>query len=231
MDSTDPSANQTYYVEYELVWRDASDDVYVETPFKPLNAMILDISDDGKTWYDPFPLVGTHFDNHVSLKKDPVSMASLASAHSGMPNDGHFTWVPLAETTHGCHAEYWVPPCRDGDACVHRFHNSWVMPFDMEIVAVHNHMHIASVNMTTSAGGAPLCTGLSRYGDGGFLVEVTNCHWGRGFREPVRVARGQRIDVESVYEQDRRPHFGVMGYAMIYGHRLDVGGGRGPLLV
>merc|ERR1712232_821237 len=81
----------------------------------------------------------------------------------------------LVHTPHSCHVEYWVPPCHTGEPCVHRFINSWKMPYDMEIVAVHNHFHTGARNMTTSTENRiPICVGLPTY-SGGFLIKNSNC--------------------------------------------------------
>lgn len=132
---------------------------------------------------------------------------------------------------HGCHVEYYVPECSAGDLCVHRFRNSWKIPFNMEVVAVHNHFHNGAINMTTAIqGGSDICTGYPTYRDG-FLVETTKCAVGHGLVQPMRVNRGQHILVETHYQQDARPHFGVMGYAMFYVHRLDIKDPSSALMV
>jgi hypothetical protein len=227
---------QSYFVQYTITWRDADDEVYRNAPFKPLNAMILDQSDDGEQWYDPVPFPGTAKQSHDLLHNDPTSMASLTGLHSGMRNeDGHVKIhidaglfpkphikPELTFDTHGCHVEYYVPECKKGDACVHRFRNDWKIPYDMEIVSVHSHVHNAAINMTTSIlGGEDICTGLPTY-EGDFLVETSKCSLGHGFSEPVLVKKDQHLKVETFYQQDQQPHYGVMGYSMIYSHRLDI---------
>lgn len=155
-------------------------------------------------------------------------MASLESRHSGMIGDGHMTihWdglkPKLDNDIHSCHVEYWVPPCEAGEPCVHRFVNSWKIPYDMEVVAVHNHFHVAAINMTTSVENAEdICVGLPTYA-GGFLIESSNCRAGRDSHMPAIVRKGETVRVETFYGQDQRPHFGVMGFAMLYVHRSDI---------
>lgn len=227
---------QSYFIQYTISWRDASDEIYRNAAFKPLNVMILDQSDDGDRWFDPVAFPGTKKQAHEAMHNDPVSMDSMNGHHSGMDRqDGHVKisidaglfpkphFKPqIRGDMHGCHVEYYVPECKAGDACVHRFRNDWEIPFDMEIVAQHSHAHGAVINMTTSVvGGKDICTGFPTYKDG-FLVETSKCALGNGFVEPFQVKKGQHINVETFYAQDEEPHFGVMGYSMIYSHRLDI---------
>jgi hypothetical protein len=229
--------SQYYFVRYTITWREPSDAVYSDAPFKPLNAMILDQSDDGKQWYDPVPFPGTSKQEHLLLHDDPVSMASLTGLHSGMRNeDGHIAGIKIDAglfpkphikpridfDTHGCHVEYYVPECKKGDLCQHRFRNDWKIPYDMEIVALHSHVHNGAINMTTSViGGGDICIGHPVYKDG-FLVETSKCVLGKNMPDPFQVKKGQHIKVETFYNQDDQPHYGVMGYSMIYSHRLDL---------
>merc|ERR1712032_194292 len=155
---------ESYFVKYTLTWRDADDAVYANEAFKPLNTITLYQSDNGDRWYDPVPLPGTSQQSHDALHNDPVSMASLDGKHSGMQGeDGHVKIhfdiglkpkphiTPKIEMDpHGCHVEYYVPECSPDESCVHQFRNSWKIPYDMEIVAVHSHFHNAALNMTTS---------------------------------------------------------------------------------
>jgi hypothetical protein len=226
----------SYFVKYTLSWRDEADAVYANQAFKPLNSMVLDESDDGQQWFDPVALPGSSRQPHEALYNDPLAVASLEGMHSGLFNvhgDGHvdkihwsLNWTKphlrpkkVDWSNHGCHAEYYVPACVPGqDACVHHFRNSWIMPFDIELVAVHNHYHAAAINMTTSLEGKAFCVGLPTYDAKGFLIEISGCALDA---EPVLVKRGQTVQVETFYNQDEQPHFGVMGYAMLYGHRLD----------
>jgi hypothetical protein len=231
-----PQTRQSYFVQYTLTWREQDDAIYKSQPFKPLNVMTLDQSDDSATWFDPFAFPGSSRQSHDALKNDPVSMASLEGRHSGMMGDGHVKihWdglKPKLDTDiHGCHVEYWVPPCEAGELCVHRFVNSWKIPYDMEVVAVHNHFHFAAINMTTSVeNGADICVGLPTYA-GGFLVENSNCRAGKDKQMPVIVRKGEAVRVDTFYEQDQRPHFGVMGFSMMYVHRSDIRS-RATLLV
>lgn len=75
-----------------------------------------------------------------------------------------------------------------------------------------------------------ICTGLPTYKDG-FLIETSKCAVGHNNWQPVAVKRGEDLLVETFYDQDARPHFGVMGYAMMYIHRLDLADGPRPVLV
>lgn len=232
-------------MKYTLSWRDANDAVYSSAPFKPLNAITLDQADNGDTWFDPVPFPGTSKQLHEALKNDAVSMASLEGGHSGMVGeDGHVKihfdvgikpkphiTPKISADPHGCHVEYYVPECGSGDPCVHRFRNSWVIPYDMDIVAVHNHFHAAAINMTTLVvGGDEICVGLPTY-EGEFLVETSKCTLENWFSKPFHVKRGQTILVETFYNQDERPHFGVMGFSMIFAHRLDIKDNKKLLLV
>lgn len=236
---------RSYFIKYTLTWRDADDGIYANEAFKPLNVMTLDQSDDGARWFDPVGFPGTSRQSHTALHKDPTSMASLEGRHSGMQGeDGHVhisfdvdvkhkphVTPKINQDIHGCHVEYYVPECGSGEQCVHRFQNSWKMPYDLEVVAVHSHFHNAAINMTTSVqGGETICAGLPTY-DSGFLVETSKCAIGYGLAQPVHVKRGQSIHVETFYEQDDRPHFGVMGYSMVYVHRLDLEHGSDSVMV
>jgi hypothetical protein len=233
---------QDYFVKYTLTWRRADDPVYNGAPFKPLNLMMLDQSDDGPQWYDPIRLPGSSIQAHKALHEDPVSQASIDGRKSGEQFDGHFKVSvdiglnpphikPKIEAIRdGCHAEYYVPRCHEGESCVHRFRNSWTMPWDMEVVAVHTHYHNAAINATTSVwGGQEICTALPTY-RGHFLVETSKCAVGHKGWQPVHVKRGEDILTETFYNQDEKPHYGVMGYAMLYLHRLDIEGSDAVLV-
>lgn len=220
-----PMDKQSYFVQYTLTWRESDDTLYETQPFKPLNVITFEQSDDGPTWFDPLAVPGSSLQSHDALKSDPVSMASLTGRHSGMSEDGHVQvkWdglkPKLEDNHHGCHVEYWVPPCKAGEACVHRFVNSWKIPYDMEVVAVHNHLHTAAINMTASVdNGKEICVGLPTYSKG-FLVEVSNCRVGQDSQMPALVRKGDTLRVKTFYAQDQRPHFGVMGFETMYVHR------------
>jgi len=76
--------------------------------------------------------------------------------------------------------------------------------------------------MTTSVlGGADICIGNPIYKEG-WLVETSTCQLGKNMPEPFQVKKGQHIKVDTFYSQDDQPRFGVMGYSMIYSHRLDI---------
>jgi len=58
------------------------------------------------------------------------------------------------------------------------------------------------------------CTGYGTYDEDLNMVDVSTC-------KPVnhyRIKKGQKLFVESVYQQDELPHYGVMSMSFVYAH-------------
>lgn len=204
-------AVQTYFFQYTVAWRDAD-----EAPFKPIEIMYLDTSDNGGHWTDGVAMPGSTVEAHTAMKNDPVTMASLNGEHSGI----YPSWL------HMCRLEYYVPPCSTGGDCVHTVHNSWVVPFPFEVVASYAHYHTAGLNLTTYTERDTICSNLPTYDQQGRLVDVSDCRVdGRQTAAafPVRVDKGEQLMVAAAYLQDSQPHYGVMAYSVLFVHRLDVG--------
>lgn len=194
---------QRYYIKYTLKWREFSSDV------KPLEVMTLEMSDDNTQWSD-IP-AGGFKESHEALKSDPALEKTIHDQHSGvnfMKNGS-------------CHIEYFVPPCSKGETCVHNVHNSWEMPFPVDVVFVRHHFHVGGLNQTLSTKNTTFCESLPKYGSEGFLNDISTCAVGKkGWESPVRVEQGDRLISRAMYQQDDRPHYGVMGFSVVYAHRL-----------
>jgi len=196
--------NQTYFLRYTLKWQDFDPAVT-----KPLEVISLDATDNNTKWADwPFIPGGFH-QSHAALHADPVSEAIVLDNRSG---------DYIGESA--CHIEFFVPPCKVGDACIYKLQNSWEVPFPVDIVFLRNHFHNGGINMTTSG---PLynCTGHGTY-ENGTLIDVSTCTTaGDGhsrYGKSRRVERGERFVVEAFYKQDQLPHYGVMAMSFVYAH-------------
>lgn len=202
------SSNAKYYIRYTVKWRD-----FDAASTKPLEVITLDSTDNNTKWGDlPF-LPGGFQENHTALKADPVSMATVMDARSGDFN-GH----------RACHVEYFVPACATPGPCIHRMHNSWELPYPVEIVFIRSHFHTGAINMTTSTSQSDICTGNGIYDDDGYLVDIPTCTFGdTAMPALVRVERGQRLFVEVAYKQDELPRYGVMAMSFIFAHVPKLG--------
>merc|ERR1711948_216709 len=118
---------------------------------KPLEVITFDATDNGTKWGD-FNLQGGFPEKHVALYNDPKSMATVFD-----PRSGDFDMVRT------CHVEYYVPSCQPGDQCVHVVHNSWVLPYPIDIVFIRNHFHAGGLNMTTKTDRSDICVGHGTY--------------------------------------------------------------------
>jgi len=204
----------TYYMRYTIRWR----------PFnifttKPLEVISLDATDNNSKWGDlPF-VTGGFNESHKALYADPDSEAIINQMTSGDYNG-----------MDACHIEFYVPPCPAGGKCVQTLHNSWELPWPVDIIFVRNHMHAGGINMTTYASGYS-CTGNCTYDNTckssdpakctfgkGNLVDITTCTTEPIQQGPGHLERGDRIFVEAHYEQDELPHYGVMGMSFVYAH-------------
>jgi hypothetical protein len=188
----------TYHIRYTITWRDFN------SSLKPLVAMTLDVTDNNRQWSDFLP--GGYKEGHAALHNDTAFEDLIHRGHSGMLN-GH----------HACHVEYEVPPCKLGQPCAHRAHNSWRVPHSMDVVFIRSHLHTGAFNMTLSTEQSPICTGIPFYSNG-FLSGITTCTLGDTRVTPLHLEEGSRLLLEAVYSQDDRPHFGVMGLNIIYAH-------------
>lgn len=203
-------SNVTYYIRYTIKYRDYDDSVL------PLNVMTLEITDNNTDWSDLRGTPGAYPQSHAALANDTAFNELIVNGKAGIFG-GYST----------CHVEYYVPPCGTRESCVHKVHNSWEIPFAMDLVFIRNHFHNGGLNMSTFHKGKTLCTGLPQYDKNGFLADISTCKLGTSkLPEPVHVEEGDRITISAVYQQDQRPHFGVMGFSVLYAHRLDQMKGR-----
>lgn len=204
-------SNITYYIRYTLKFKDYDDSVL------PLNVMTLEITDNNTEWSDLRATPGAYPESHAALKNDTEFNSLIVNGKAGIFG-GYST----------CHVEYYVPPCDpDKESCMHKVHNSWEIPFPMNIVFVRNHLHNGGVNMSTWSKQGNLCTGLTSYDENGWLSDISTCKLGTPkLPAPVHIDQGDRITISALYKQDRKPHFGVMGFSVVYAHRLDLKGHR-----
>lgn len=198
-----PSTNVTYYIRYTMKWRE------FDSTIKPLEVITFDATDNNTKWGDLPWFQGGFPETHDAQKSDPLSVATINDGRSG-DFDGH----------RACHIEYFVPPCKEGTSCIHRVHNSWTMPYPVDIIFIRNHFHAGGINMTTT-GGEQQCTGESTYDETGNLVDISTCRMpSKGWPFGVwHVERGEKILVETDYKQDAKlPHYGVMAMSFVYAH-------------
>jgi len=194
--------NQTYYVRYTVKWRSFTPET------KTLEVITFDATDNNTKWGDFAHFQGGFMESHEALKSDPTSVARINDIRSG-----DF----LGQKS--CHIEWYVPPCQDGTSCTIKIQNSWEMPWPAHIVFLRNHFHPGGVNMSTYTDDF-FCTGHSSYDDNENLVDISTCTVdGNSNGDGVmRVEKGQKLSVESVYKQDALPRYGVMSMSFVYAH-------------
>merc|ERR1711871_1582354 len=134
----------------------------------PLEVITLEMTDNNTQWSDLAFLPGGFKQSHAALQQDAGFKKVLDEGYSG-----EF----LGYRT--CHVEWYVPPCAKGDVCVQKVHNSWEMPFDMDVVFHRHHFHNAAINATTVSGGTHICSGIAAYDANGFLEDISTCMAGR----------------------------------------------------
>merc|ERR1712137_706453 len=100
-----------------------------------------------------------------------------------------------------------------------KIRNSWHLPYPVQIVFLRNHFHAGGINMTTWTGGWS-CTSHSTYDRNADLVEISTCtaNSSYGSMGMQTIPRGAEIFVESFYQQDHLPHYGVMSMSFVYVH-------------
>lgn len=195
--------NQTYYIRYTIRWKD-----YSSATTLPLEVITFDATDNNTKWGDlPF-IPGGFPESHSVMKSDPVSLARVNDGRSG-DFDGK----------RACHIEWYVPPCSSGSDCIIKIRNSWHLPYPVQVVFLRNHFHAGGINMTTWTDGWS-CTGHSTYDKSANLVEISTCA-ANSSQESIgiqTIPRGAEVFVESVYQQDHLPHYGVMSMSFVYVH-------------
>jgi len=72
--------------------------------------------------------------------------------------------------------------------------------------------------MTTHASSGYECTGRGTDDDKENLVDITTCTTNETSSVVHKVQRGDKIFVESYYQQDHLPHYGVMSMSFVYAH-------------
>merc|ERR1712100_681634 len=159
-------------------------------------------------WGDFSHFSGGFMESHAAMKSDPTSIARINDIRSG-----DF----LGQQA--CHVEWYVPPCQDGDSCIMKIRNSWEMPWPVHIVYLRNHFHAGGVNMTTYTKDFQ-CTGNSTYDDDNNLVDISTCSVYGSANGIYHIDKGDKLFVESVYKQDKLPHYGVMSMSFVYAHIL-----------
>jgi hypothetical protein len=196
--------NQTYHIRYTVTWRD------FDSTIKPLEVITFDLTDNNTRWSDISWLPGGYSEEHAALHRDNLSMVTVNDGRSGEMPGGR-----------ACHVEYYVPACTPTSRCIHTMHNSWSVPWPMDIVFVRSHFHAGGLNLTIRSDTADICTSLSTYEDR-FLIDVSGCKAGKdgqgGLPKPVHLKRDDRVYLEAVYKQDPKPHFGVMAMSFVYAH-------------
>lgn len=127
-----------------------------------------------------------------------------------------------------CHVEYYVPACKAGDACKHLLQNSWEMPYDGEVIANYAHYHTGGISMASAFGEQSVCHNKPTYGKykgGEQLTDISECRLGLPDKstgqvfQPIPFKKGDRYDVGMLYQQDDKPHYGVMGFSVLFVHR------------
>lgn len=194
-------SNATYSIRYTLKWQEFKEGVTL-----PLEVISFDATDNNTQWADLPRISGGFKESHMAMKKDPTTVARVNDGRSGDFNGER-----------ACHIEWYVPPCKKGDSCIISIKNSWELPWPIDIVFLRNHFHSGGINMTTSTGGYA-CTGEGKYGNPGDLIDITTCSAGSANSLPYRMQAGERLYVESVYQQDDLPHYGVMSMSFAYAH-------------
>eukprot|EP00928_Gymnodinium_smaydae_P080936 TRINITY_DN64535_c0_g1_i1.p1 TRINITY_DN64535_c0_g1~~TRINITY_DN64535_c0_g1_i1.p1 ORF type:complete len:529 (+),score=47.18 TRINITY_DN64535_c0_g1_i1:155-1588(+) len=195
--------NQTYFIRYTVRWH-----AYDPASTLPLEVMTFDATDNNTKWGD-LPFISGGFpESHSAMKQDPMSLSRVNDGRSG-DFDGK----------RACHVEWYVPPCKSGESCVTTIRNSWQLPYPLQVVFLRNHFHAGGINMTTWSNGWS-CTGNSSYDSHGDLVEISTCAAGDHPSDfaPQIIPRGSELFVESTYQKDAHPHYGVMSMSFIYAH-------------
>jgi len=131
-----------------------------------------------------------------------------------------------------CHVEYYVPSCKAGDACKHLLQNSWELPYDGEVIANYAHYHTGGISMASAFwqeyGQRSVCLNKPTYGKfkgGEQITDISECRVGFPDKstgqvfQPIPFKKGDRYDVGMLYQQDDKPHFGVMGFSVLFVHR------------
>lgn len=188
--------NQTYYIRYTIKWRDFTADTL------PLEIVTFDATDNNTKWGDLPRIPGGYMEGHEAMNNDPTTLQRVWD-----PRSGDFTG------RRSCHVEWYVPPCKKGESCVVTIKNSWTVPWPMDIVFLRNHFHAGGINMTTYTDNFK-CTGHGTYDSAGNLVDVSTCSG----NNLGGVQAGGKLYVESVYEMDDLPHYGVMSMSFVYAH-------------
>eukprot|EP00929_Paragymnodinium_shiwhaense_P013484 TRINITY_DN121330_c0_g1_i1.p1 TRINITY_DN121330_c0_g1~~TRINITY_DN121330_c0_g1_i1.p1 ORF type:complete len:527 (-),score=102.27 TRINITY_DN121330_c0_g1_i1:195-1775(-) len=204
------ASRQAYYIRYTMKWRDVD-----AAPVLPLEVIAFDVTDNNTKWADMSFIPGGYGEEHAATKADNLSMTTILDDRSGVESQ----WD-------ACHIEYYIPQCpaTSKTNCTHRIHNSWEMPYPVDIVFVRSHFHVGGVNMKTRSESTMICDAMGDY-DGhstrGFelLHGIDPCKLGGGnFSKPVRIEKGERLYMDATYLQDDSPHFGVMGMSFVYAH-------------
>jgi len=196
--------NQTYFIRYTIRWRDFNPQTTM-----PLEVITFDATDNNTKWGDLPRIPGGFAESHEAMKNDPTTMARVSD-----PRSGDFT------NRRACHIEWYVPPCQTGTDCLVTIRNSWELPWPIHIVLLRNHFHAGGLNMTTYADGYK-CTGNGTYDPDGIMEDISACtahDSSDDVPRGVTLQRGEKLYVESVYQQDELPHYGVMSMSFVYAH-------------
>jgi len=194
---------RSQFLRYTIKWRD-----FDESTTLPLEVISFDATDNNSRWSDFDWLPGGYKEQHLAQKKDPTSMAAMIDQRSG--DELQFN---------ACHIEYYIPPCAEGSACVHKIVNSWEMPYPIDVVFVRNHFHNGGKNMSTFTDTADLCNGEGVYDGSQTLRYIEPCSAGTPrLPKPVRIEQGERVYVNATYLQDKLPHYGAMAMSFVYAH-------------
>ena len=102
------------------------------------------------------------------------------------------------------------------------------MPFPGEIVGSFAHLHKGAILLKTSTKDGLVCESAPLLDDAGRISSIPHCLVDEAPCQakacgslPRTLAKGDKVFVESVYAQDDRPHYGVMGFANVLVHRTD----------
>jgi len=194
-------SNQTYYIRYTLKWVD-----FNPATTLPLEVISFDATDNNTKWGDFANWQGGFAQSHAAMREDPTSVARIEDIRSG---DFNHLW--------SCHIEWYVPACKPGEDCILTLKNSWEVPWPMHVVFLRNHFHAGGINMTTYTKDFR-CVGNSTYDDQKNLVDISTCAVGGASNGVVQVPAGEKLYVESVYQQDSLPHYGVMSMSFVYAY-------------
>lgn len=104
------------------------------------------------------------------------------------------------------------------------------MPYDGEIIANYAHYHSAGLGMASAFGDTSVCQNkptYSKWRGGEQLTGISECRVGLPDKkngkvfQPVSFKKGDRYDVGMIYQQDSKPHYGVMGFSVLFVHRAN----------